>query len=54
MEAHKNKLSKSNFTTRETEVFDIYLNFNKKINTNESNSGMFYTKNFFEICLIIE
>ena len=30
MEAHKNKLSKSNFTTRETEVFDIYLNFNKK------------------------
>ena len=30
MEAHKNKLTKSNFTTRETEVFDIYLNFNKK------------------------
>ena len=30
MEAHKNKLSKSNFTQREMEVFNIYLAFNKK------------------------
>jgi len=30
MEAQKKKLSKSTFTQREMEVFNIYLNFNKK------------------------
>ena len=44
MEAHKNKLSKSNFTTRETEVFDIYLNFNKKNQHKMNPFRMFYTK----------